>query len=163
MADLTLTHPGHPTAGRRFGYVVAAAVNLGLVWIAGNLLGWGWPPFLTGAFDELLPVVTLSLLASVVVNLLWAVHDPPWLKHAGQIVLNLIGLLVAVRTWQIFPFDFSGDASFWEPLVRVAIVASIVGLAVSTAVELVRLVIGVGDRTTPPPATRHAHPHTTAA
>ena len=151
MADLTLNHPARPTAGRRFGYVVAAAVNLAMLWIAGNLLGWGWPAFLTDAFEDLLPFVAASLLVSAAVNLVWVVHDPPWLKHVGQIVMNLVSLVVAVETWRIFPFDFTGDASFWEPLFRLVLGVSIVAIGAATLVELVRLVVG-GDDTSRPTA-----------
>lgn len=145
MADLTLTHPGHPTAGRRVGYVVAALVNVAMLWVAGHLLGWGWPAFLTDAFDDLLPFVAVSLLLSAVVNLLWAASDPPWFKHVGQIAMNVVSLIVAVETWQIFPFDFSGYASFWEPLARTVIIVAAFGIVVSTCVELVRLVVETGD------------------
>lgn len=162
MTDLTLTHPGTHTAGRRFGYVVAAAVDLAMLWIAGNLLGWGWPAFLTDAFEDLLPFVAASLLVSVVVNLVWVVHDPPWLKHVGQIAMNVIGLVVAVKTWQIFPFDFSGDAAVWDAVVRIVVGVSIVAMVVSTIVELVRLVIEVGgDTLRPSTPTGHRHPVTT--
>ena len=41
--------------------------DLVILWIAHQLLGWGWPPFLTAAWDEVLGVVSLSLVAAAVV------------------------------------------------------------------------------------------------
>lgn len=150
MADVAIVHQErHRTAGRRFGYVVAAAVNLVMLWIAHHLLVWGWPAFLTSAFEELLPLVSLSLVATAVVNLIWVCYDPEWLRHVGQIVVNLISLVVAVRTWQVFPFDFSAYSSAWEGVVRVILVLCIVGTAIATVVEFVRLVIGVAAHAPP--------------
>lgn len=163
MAGIAIAHHDRRSrTSRRVDYVVAAAVNLGILWVAQHLLEWGWPAFLTDSFDELLPIVTLSLAASVVVNLLWAWRDPAWFRHVGQIGLNLIGLAVAVRTWQVYPFDFTDYAGVWEPFTKVLIVLSIVGMAVATAVELVRLVIDAGTDEEPRRApeagpTRH-HP-----
>lgn len=137
---------------RRAGYFVSAVVDVVLLWIANQLLGWGWPPFLTSGFGDLLPFIEVSLMASAVVNLCWAWRDPEWFRHLAQIGLNLIGLVVAVKTWQIFPFDFSGSG--WETLTRLLLAASVGVLVISTIVELVKLVIdgrsgsrsGVGSR-----------------
>ena len=40
---------------RRVGYMAAAVVNTVMLWVANHLLGWGWPPFLTRSFEDLLP------------------------------------------------------------------------------------------------------------
>lgn len=139
------------TAGRRAGYLVAAIVNLVVLWVVGHLLEWGWPPFLTPDFDELLPYITVSLVATAVVNLLWIVRDPEWFTHVGQIGLNGISLVVAVETWQIFPFDLSEYAPVWETVARAVIALAIFGLVIATMVELVGLIRSVGAR--PDPAT----------
>ena len=95
-----------PGQGRRAGYVIAVAINAVMLWIAHQLLDWGWPRFLTEDFEELLPVITWSLVASIVVNALFVVADPPWFKALCNVVTSAISLAVAVRTWQVFPFDF---------------------------------------------------------
>ena len=98
-------------AGRRFGYTVAIAVNVGLIYVVQNLLEWDWIPFLTGDFEQLVGIVTVSLVASAVANLLWIAYDGAWFRSAGQLMLNAIGLAVAIRTYRVFPFDLS---SGWE-------------------------------------------------
>jgi hypothetical protein len=128
--------------GRRVGYLVAASLNAALLWIAHHLLDWSWPAFLTGAFEDLLPYVTVSLLATVVANLVWIAWGPAWFRHLAQLGLNLIAVVVTVRTWQIFPFDFSGYPAWWETVARVVILVGIVGSAVGAVVELVKLVQG---------------------
>ena len=149
---------------RRVGYLVAASLNATLLWIAHHLLDWSWPAFLTGAFEDLLPFVTVSLVATVVVNLIWIAWDPTWFRHLAQLGLNLIAVVVTVRTWQIFPFDFSAYPSWWETVARVLILLGIVGSAIGSVVELVKGAQAVGHPD-PDPSTparpRSTHPRMT--
>jgi hypothetical protein len=69
---------------RVVGYVVAALVIGAMLWVVNHLVGWGWPPFLTSAFEDLLPWVNVSLAATVAVNLLWTWRDPAWFKHLAR-------------------------------------------------------------------------------
>ena len=124
---------------RRVGYVAAATANLVLLWVANHLLDWQWPPFLTDDFSDLLPWVSFSLVATAVVDALWAWRDPAWFKHLGQLGLNAIGIVVAVRTWQIFPFDFSAYSFDWNLVARLVIAAGFLGMVASSITELVGL------------------------
>ncbi len=124
-------------AAKRFGYLLAAAINLVLLWIVHHLLGWGWPGFLTDDFDELLPIISVSLVASAVANLVYAWDDRGAVKHAGDLITSVLGLIGSIWTWQVFPFDLSDG---WRWLARTAIVVGIVGSAVGAVVALVKLV-----------------------
>jgi hypothetical protein len=124
---------------RRVGYLVAAVVNGAMLWVANHLLGWGWPLFLTKAFEDLLPWVNVSLVAAITVNLLWTWQDPAWFKHLAQLVLNAISLVVIVRSWQIFPLDFTGYWSGWEALARVALGIACFGVVVDSVTRIVGL------------------------
>jgi hypothetical protein len=136
----TTTDRRQAQAGRRVGYLVTVVIDGLLLWGAHQVLGWGWPPFVTGAWEDVLPVLTLSFAAAMVVNALWVVCDPAWFRHLGAIVLNLTGLVVLVRMWQVFPFDFASDP--WELLTRVVLAAGLFGIVVGTLVELGQLVRG---------------------
>lgn len=131
--------PSTDATGRRAGYLIVVLLDLVMLWIAHQLLDWQWPSFLTSAFEDLLPWITASLAATAMVNLVWVFWDPDWFRHLTQFGLNVLSLLVAVRTWQIFPFDFSSYASGWEAFARVVIVVGIVGSAIGAVVELVKL------------------------
>ena len=118
---------------------MAIAVNGVILWIANSLLGWGWPPFLTPAFDDLLPWIDASLAATMAVNLLWDFRDPSWFRHLGQIGLDIISIVVTVRTLQIFPLDFTDYWAGWEILVRIAIAVAFVGLVIDIITRAVVL------------------------
>jgi hypothetical protein len=133
--------------------MVAVLVNAAVLWVVNNLLGWGWPPFLTSAFDQLLPVIDLSLAAAMVVNLLWAWRDPRWFRRLGQIGLDAISVAVVVRTWQVFPFDFSGYWSGWSTLRRIVLAVAFFALIIDMTVRFVGLI-----RAAHPPIDSHRIP-----
>lgn len=133
---------------RQTGYVISVVVNAIVLWIVNNLLDWEWPSFLTDSFSDLLPIINISLIATIVVNVAWVLFDPEWFKHAAQAVLNVISLVAAVRTWQVFPFDFSAYSFDWEIVARVAIGLGIFGLVAATIFESVKAVQSVAGEVT---------------
>ncbi|MFA9430548.1 hypothetical protein [Egicoccus sp. AB-alg2] len=130
----------HPTAANRAGYVVAIAVNGLLLWVAGRLLDWGWPGFLTEDFTEVLPLLTVSLVAGMLANAAFLVRDRGAFRALADLVTTTVGLAVAVRLWDVFPFDFAGYPQDWSWLVRVGLAVGIVGGTIAIVVNLVRLV-----------------------
>lgn len=144
---MATTHPadtrvqeriGSRAPGRQFGYLVAVFVDGALLWVANNLLAWEWPSFLTEDFSRVLPILNVSLVASMVVNLVWIVADPVWLKSLSQVGLNVISFVVTIGLWQVFPFDFSQYHFPWETLLRAGLAVALFGLVVGSIVELVK-------------------------
>jgi hypothetical protein len=113
-------------------------------WFVLQLPVWDWPPFLTDAYDEVLPALTSSFVAAIAVNLTWVLWDPEWYRHVGTIGLNVVGLWVLARVWQVFPFDLS--ASPWETLVRIVLAILMVALTAATVVEVVKLLVDASSR-----------------
>lgn len=146
-----------PPPGRRFGYLVAAAINGVLLWVSHHLLEWGWPKFLTEDFEEVLPILSLSLVATIVANLLYLLYDARWFTALAEAVTAALSLASAVRTWQVFPFDFSTTARDWSTLARVVIAVGIVGLAIAVVANVARFVAAVTGRegAGPRPAPHH--------
>lgn len=150
---------GKVTRGRRrSGYVAVILIDIVSLWIVHHLLPWGWPPFLTDRFADLLPIIDVSLVATIAVNAVWIGHDPDWLRHLAQIGLNGIAFVAAARTWQVFPFDFGTGP--WETVARVMLVVAffgVVGGTIAEAVQLARSVVSPGpcppERVRPPART----------
>lgn len=138
------TRPGVP-ADRRVGYVLAIAVNGLMVWISHRLLDWGWPGFLTEAYDDVLWLITVSLLASMAANAAFLLYDRGRFRPFADLVVAAIGFLLMIRIWVVFPFDFSGYARDWSWLVRMVAVIAIGGTAIGVIVNLVKLILP-GDR-----------------
>ncbi len=128
---------------RRLGYLVGIAISAGILFVVNNLLTWDIVPFLTSDFDQLLPIVNASLVASIVVNAIWVLYDAAWIRSTGQIILNLTSIAVLALTLRVFPFDFSPYSFDWESLTKAIIVFLIIALVIATIVEITKLVSAI--------------------
>jgi hypothetical protein len=135
---------------RRFGYLLAGAVNAVLLWITHQLLDWGWPGFLTREFEDLLPWITVSFVVSIVVNAVYAWRDAHPVKPIGEMITAAVGFAVAVRTYQVFPFDFSGYDTDWSWLARLVLVLAMIGMVIGFVTHTGKLARGpAGERSSP--------------
>ena len=96
---------------RRAGYGVAIGFSAALLIILNGSPGWQAIPFLTSATDQVLWLVNLSLAAGMAANVVYLVQDSPGVKLPGDLVTTGIGLVTAIRIWQVFPFDLSSGWS----------------------------------------------------
>lgn len=125
---------------KRFGYLLAAVINGVMLWIAHQLLNWEWPGFLTPEFDDVLPIITVSFVASIVTNLAYARNDRWPIKPLGELTTSVVGFVTALRIWQVFPFEFDGDD--WSWLARLVLMVAMIGSAMGAIVQLVNLTKG---------------------
>lgn len=132
--------PGAQAPARKVGYLVAVVVNVVLLIVLDVRPGWHELAFLTGRFTDVSRLVNVSLVVSAAVNAVYLWFDPAWFKSLAQVGVSVIGLVVALRTLQVFPFDFTAYAFNWAVLVRVLLVVGVVGSVIGIVVELTRLV-----------------------
>ncbi len=132
-------------AARRTGYLVAIIVHVFILWVVNSVLDWGWPSWLTPEFDDLLVYMNASIIATIVIHLVWIAYDPAILKHLGELITNGFSFVAALRTWTIFPFDFSPYSFDWGVVVRILIAVGLFGIVVSTIVETTKLVRSLAD------------------
>ena len=125
--------------GRRIGYAVAVAVNVASLVIVNNIVDWGWLPWLTEDFSDVLPIMNASLIASIVVNVVYIAYDRPWFKGLTELGLLVIALIVTIRFWQVFPFDFSAYDFDWGTLVRWLLGVALFGICVAMLVQVIQL------------------------
>jgi hypothetical protein len=142
MSTAPVTAHQHSTAARRAGYLVAAAVNLVLLYLVLVWPGWEALSFLTDSFTQVVGLLSVSLLVGAAANLVYVVTDPPRVRAAGQLVVSAFSLAATVRLLQVFPFDFSGWSFDPTWLVRLLLWVAVVGTVVGMVTELVRLVGG---------------------
>ena len=99
--------PRPSPAARRAGYLVTIVLNVVLLVIVNNLLVWGWVPILTDDFSRVLPIVNLSIGASIVANALYLVYDSLWFTGLSELVLLAISFAAGLSLYRVFPFDLS--------------------------------------------------------
>ena len=138
---MTSHHPqGTAAPARKVGYLVAVVVNVVLLVLIDARPGWHALPFLTGRFTDVLRLLNVSLVVSATVNAVYLWFDPAWFTSLAQVGVSVIGLVVALRTLEVFPFDFAGYALHWAALIRVVLVVGVVGSVIGILVGLARLV-----------------------
>lgn len=131
----------------RSGFVAAVLVNAVMLYVVNHLVEWGWPAFLTEDFTDLLPLLNVSIATALAFNVAYLVGAGNRFRAFGEMVSAALGLAVAIRTSQIFPFDFSGYSGFpWVGLTRVIVVLAIIGTAVGASVQMVKLITGAPQR-----------------
>ncbi len=124
----------------RVGYAIAVVVNLVLLFIVSNLLAWGWVPFLTDDFEQLLPIVNLSFVVAAGANVAFIFYNARWFRSVGQIVQSIVSLFVIVATLKVFPFDFSPYSIDWAMITRVGLVLVGAVIGIATIAEFVKLI-----------------------
>ncbi|PRZ05175.1 hypothetical protein BCE75_108154 [Isoptericola sp. CG 20/1183] len=140
------TGPGTTAAARRVGYVLGVLVNVLLLVLVHGWPGWESVPFLTPETAEVLGEVDAAIVVGIVANLGYLVADPPWLRALGDVVTAAVGLVATIAVWNVFPFEFTGQTFPWDTVLRVLLVAGMVGSVVAIVVALVRLARGSRTR-----------------
>ncbi len=133
-------------AARRFGYGVAVAVNAVLLLAINWWPGWQAVPFLTPDTELVIGFVNASVIASLLVNVVYLVRDDRPVRSAGDLVTVIVGLVALLRVWQVFPFDFGAATFDWALVFHILLGVAIVGSAIGILVSAIRLAGSVGHR-----------------
>lgn len=157
MSDQTTTgdrtrKPRPSRASRRFGYLVAVAVNLILLGLVYVRPGWRAVGFLTEDATVVVAWFAASALVGIVINLIWVLYDPLWLRSLGDAVTAALGVVVLGYALAIFPFDVQ-PGSAWDPWLRVGLVVALVLTAVGVLANLVMVAVNLGRGEPPTAAT----------
>lgn len=126
---------------RTAGYVVTILINLVMIYLF-QYLNDHRPFFLNESYATVLPVITISLCASILAQIAFLVYDRSWFRHLLQIGLHIVSILVMVVILNIFPFDLGAP---WPLLARIVLIVGIIGTTIGVLVELAALVRGRED------------------
>ncbi|GGH91350.1 hypothetical protein ACFFGR_18985 [Arthrobacter liuii] len=131
--------PDRTTTTTRSGNVGSVVVNALLLYGINIWPGWQVLPFLTSDMTRVLDLINASLIAGIVVNLVFVVIRARALMALGNLVVLGIGLAALLRLWEVFPFDFGTSWSGWPLVVRVFLALGIVGSIIGAVVEIINL------------------------
>jgi hypothetical protein len=131
--------PELKASAKHLGYGIAVVINIVMLIVVLKILDWGWLSFLTDEFVEVVPWIALSLVASIIVNLIYQFNDTVLVKSTGQIGTNLISIFVTYQVFRVFPFDFSAFDFDPGTVVRVVLILAMVGSAIGVFVEAMKL------------------------
>ena len=124
----------------RIGYTLTIVIDIVMLIVVQSILTWGWLPFLTTEFAEVVPWISLSLVVTILVNVVYLFDDSRVVKSSGQIAANVVSMLATYQIWKVFPFDFTSSAFNWDVVFRVVLVLAIVGAGIGAVTETINLV-----------------------
>ena len=125
---------------RRIGYVVTIFVNAVVLFVMNNLLNWEWPPWLTQEFEEVLPLINASILATMLFTTVYLFYDGPAFRQLGDLVSLAISIAAAARTLSVYPFDFSAYSFNWDLATKAILILALFGMTVAFIVNVVKLI-----------------------
>lgn len=133
-------YPALKRLGSQIGYGIAIGISLVLIYVVQNLERWNFLAFLAEDFAEVVPWITFSLLAGALAYLLYILYDSQTLRWAGEIVTNVITIVVTWRVFTVFPFDFTAYEFPWNTLTRFILIVVMVGATIGSGVNLAKIV-----------------------
>jgi len=132
--------------GRKFGYFVAAVVNLALIWIFRELPEW--TNVLNNEFTQnVLWVFNILFVATAVVNVLYIFLDKVWFRAPMQLIISVISFFAWFNLYQIWPFDFTmiADSEF-NTIMRGVTIFILVVIGISAISEFFYMLFGLKHR-----------------
>ena len=120
-------------------YITAIIFNLIFLYIVNNLLNWHIY-FVTNAFNEVLWIINLSIVVSIIGNVLLLLYSPERFRHMVKIIINIISFIAVYIVWKVFPFNFYN--SFYNWGFNILLILAMIGIAIATIVEIYLLATG---------------------
>jgi hypothetical protein len=120
-------------------YFTAIIFNLIFLYIVNNLLNWQIY-FITSSFNDVLWIVNLSIIISIIGNIILLFYSPERFKHLVKILLNVVAFIAVYIVFTVFPFNFYN--SFYNWAFSILLILAMIGIIIATIFEIYLLVTG---------------------
>lgn len=152
--------PKDNKAGRITGYSIAIAWSFVLI-IFFNFYSryiayyqydelaknWNIFPFVTSSFIAWLPILTISLIVSIIGNIILIINDSFYVSNITNIVMNIFGIASVSTLLSLFPFDFVlpdiNLNGILIPIITIILILIIIGLGIGIFVRFIKIVVKV--------------------
>ena len=145
-------------AGRITGSAFAIAWSLALLIFFNffnNYIGYfnsdhQWQTVITSDFNLWLPIITATLILSIIGHTLLIIFDKYWLRQIVEIVLDIFVLASIITLLVIFPFDFSllpnAAATYWAWLgLKIILILVSVGIVIGMIVKFIKFIVNLAE------------------
>ena len=120
-------------------YITAIIFNLIFLYIVNNLINWQ-VYFITNAFNEVLWIINLSIIATIIGNALLILYNPKRFRHVMKIILNIFAFIAVYFVYKVFPFNFYN--SFYNWGFNILLILAMIGITIAIIIEFYLLVTG---------------------
>lgn len=120
-------------------YFVAIIFNLIFFYIVNNLLNWQ-VYFITNSLNEVLWIINLSIIITIIGNILLLLYSPEKFRHLMKIILNIVAFIAVYFVYIVFPFNFYN--SFYDWGFSILMILAMIGIIIAIIIEIYLLVTG---------------------
>lgn len=128
---------GYKKRDRTTEYVVAIIFNIIFLYIVNNLLNWHIY-FITPAFNEVIWIINLSVIATIIGNALLLLYGRESFRHIIKIIMNIISFVAIYFVYEIFPFNFYNSFFNWG--LSIFLILIMIGLIIASVAEVIKLI-----------------------
>lgn len=119
----------------------------------GGVVTWTRYPFFTSEIGLWLPILTTTLVISIIGHIVLIAVDRKFLRQAIHIIIDGFGLATVITLVTVFPFDFdvipnSVAAAATHIAVTVVLICIAVGLGISLLVRVIKLLVDLAKAAT---------------
>ncbi len=119
----------------------------------GNVVTWTRYPFFTSEIALWLPILTTTLVISIIGHIVLIISDRNILRQAIHIIIDGFGLATVITLVTVFPFDFdvipnTVAAAATHIGVTVVLICIAVGLGISLVVRVIKLLVNIAKAAT---------------
>ncbi|MEN8614265.1 DUF4870 domain-containing protein [Dehalogenimonas sp. THU2] len=112
----------------------------------GGVTIWKRYPVFTEEISLWLPILTLTLMLTIVVHIILIIIDKYLLRELSTICLNIFSLITVLVLLAIFPFDFSAipdttAADITQTSVTIALILIVTAITIGVLVKFIKLVM----------------------
>ncbi|MGZ7067530.1 MAG: hypothetical protein ACXVHT_04450 [Methanobacterium sp.] len=118
-------------------YITAIIFGLIFLYIVNNLLNWNIY-FITGALNQVLWIINLSIIVTIIGNILLLAYSPQWFRHVIKIIINIISLISIYFVYIVFPFNFYNSFINWG--VSIFLILIMIGIVIAIIVEVYQFI-----------------------
>jgi uncharacterized membrane protein len=118
----------------------------------GGVTVWTRYPFFTSDVNLWLPILTATLIVSIIGHIILLVRDPYIWRQVIHVITDAFGLWTVASLLSIFPFDFgvipgpaAADATYVG--VKILLVLLSVGIGIGLLVRVIRLIVNIARGT----------------
>jgi len=125
-------------------FIGAIIVNIIILYIVNNLLGWKIS-FIAPTWTQVLFILNVSIVANILANIGFLIYQRGWFRSLAQIILTIIGFVVAYEFYVVFPFIIQTE---WIAIgLKILIILAMVAFVIATIVEVLRLIFINSEKT----------------
>jgi hypothetical protein len=109
---------------------------------------WNIFPFVTSSFMAWLPILTISLIVSIIGNVVLIINDSYNVSNITNIVMNIFSIASVSTLLWLFPFDFSvfpgmNLTGILVPVLTIVFILIIIGLGIDILVRFIKIIVKI--------------------